>query len=194
MLLGVQSRGELLLENLRKFYSDIDNLRKLTTIRKSERISLRIYDYFVCTYARIYCTSYLRKQDGVTEMFQVYLEYKTQLSAYNKVFFDAFSRQDKIEFMNSNGDTMKTTVGQLNFFRWCIQCGIFDYVEKNYALIATDMEKTEQEKAVQKGVETDLSGESEGSSSGSVRSGRKRRRAVSRGLTRTNLKVTVRFT
>ena len=67
----------------------------------------------------------------------VYLNYKSQLKAYSKKQFDPFCRRERILFYvgKYNGvdnDPLRTTVGQLNFFRWAIQNKILDYIYDNY--------------------------------------------------------------
>ena len=76
------------------------------------------------------------------KQFIVYLNYKSQLKAYSKKQFDPFCRRERIVFYYDKMDNTKfirTTVGQLNFFRWTIQNNILDYISKNIKSIENDM-------------------------------------------------------
>ena len=98
----------------------------------------------------------LNKNNGDIQYFNIYLDYKNQLKAYSKKFFDPFCRQKRIiidcetflwkehtddidnQDKNSNNNII-TTVGQLNFFRWFLENKIFDYAILNIKLIDFDM-------------------------------------------------------
>ena len=69
----------------------------------------------------------------------VFLSYKEQLRAYSKKQFDPFCRRERIIFKDINNQSINTTVGQLNFFRWAIQNKILNYVEENLSEIENDM-------------------------------------------------------
>lgn len=58
--------------------------------------------------------------------FTVHVAYKSSLDGYSKKLFDPFCRTERIQFQN-----LTTTVGQLNFIRWCITNGIIDYMTAN---------------------------------------------------------------
>ena len=96
--------------------------------------------------------------------FVVYLNYKLQLKAYSKGQFDPFCRRsrlnffydkekiltyikkknldmpDIVEYLEENEtDSITTTSGQLNFFRWIIKKNIIEYITKNITEIENDM-------------------------------------------------------
>ena len=71
--------------------------------------------------------------------FIVYLDYKSQLKAYNKKTFDPFCRRERISFIDHDNNELITTVGQLNFFRWAIENNILNYIKENYDIIENDM-------------------------------------------------------
>lgn len=101
-------------------------------------VSLRIIDWFVTHYSKIYNISYI----GPTgRKFNLYIEYRGQLKAYTKLFFDPFRRHDRITFVLENEPlrTVETTVGQLNFFRWALQNGVIDYIKTNLIKIENAM-------------------------------------------------------
>ena len=98
-------------------------------------ISLRVIDWFVTHYAKMYNVSYWNG----TRKFNLYVEYRGQLKAYTKLFFDPFRRHDRITFVLDDARTVETTVGQLNFFRWGLQNGVIDYIKTNLINIENAM-------------------------------------------------------
>lgn len=132
----MNSKEHLLMSSLTQFFKDKENLNKmLKIVNDKSKISLRIMDWFVTNYAKKNCTSY-NKNDN---KFIVHLEYKSQLKAYSKKQFDPFRRNERIEFIDLEGNKIETTVGQLNFFRWAIENGIIDYIDDNLEIIDNDM-------------------------------------------------------
>ena len=131
------SQNDLILTNLKKFYENNSYLNKMISIINGEsRISLRIVDWFVTNYAKKNFTIY-EINDG--ERFKVYNDYKLKLKAYSKKRFDPFCRWDRISFPYNETSYIEPTIGQLNFFKWCIENDIIKYIESNYDLIEKDM-------------------------------------------------------
>ena len=56
----------------------------------------------------------------------LYLNYRAQLKSYAKLNFDTFRRHNRITFYINKNDTITTTIGQLNFFRWAFNNNIID--------------------------------------------------------------------
>ena len=140
MPIELNNKATLLKKSLLIFYKDKENLEKfVNVIEKNTEYSLRIIEWFCSNYSKKYNIIY--KLDKNTE-FNVYLSYKSQLDSYQKKQFDPFKRNhkgfDKFEICNG----IYTTVGQLNFFRWCINNKIFDYIQKNIKSIKDDMNKS----------------------------------------------------
>ena len=151
------NKNDLLLVSLNKYYKLKDNYTKLQNILKNEaKISLRIIDWFVTNYSKKYniiyeiCKNkkeklyYLKDPDSLCEntivkQFIVYMNYKSQLKAYSKKQFDPFCRRERIEYVLENGDTIITTIGQLNFFKWAIENQIIEYINDNLEQIEHDM-------------------------------------------------------
>jgi hypothetical protein len=107
--------------------------------------------------------------------FNLFVEYKSQLKAYSKRWFDPFCRRERIEFGPQN---LVTTVGQLNFMRWAMTHGVVDYALANVANIEADMN------------------EAAGSRIGKRKNGEKRKelcKAAVKSCTKTDIVVTVRF-
>lgn len=141
----------LLLESLRKFYSDKENGEKLFSILMNTRlISLRSIDWFITNYSKKNNICYLlyetedRKYSFNNEHnkfhigLNVYHSYKSQLKAYSKKRFDPFCRRDRIDF-KINDNKIETTIGQLNFFKWAISNLVIDYILENKKVIEKDM-------------------------------------------------------
>ena len=132
----VQCRQDFIVQNLQTFYNETGNLEKITPILKGESaISLRLVDWFITNYAKKNNTSYMMG----TKQFLVHFNYKRELKAYSKKLFDPFCRRDRIMFEALNQASIMTTVGQLNFFRWCIEKKILDFIEDNRTAIEADM-------------------------------------------------------
>ena len=193
-----QARGDLLLESLNKFYSNKENLRKFTDIRKS-KISLRIFDFVVINFAKNYNVTYPIVRDGNTEIFNMYLEYKSQLKSFQKRYFDPFCRRDRIEFVNADGEVIMSNIGQLCFFRWAIANKVYDYTVANLKTIEKDMVETTSSVSnkVVESVKQEMTTQNKASSSGSDSDSRRRKeisRAALKSFTNTKMVVTVRFT
>ncbi len=144
------TQNELILTKLLKFYAESDNLDQMTNIVNGEsRISLRLIDWFVTNYAKknftVYmipaqnkCSTIINGQEGV-ERFKVHDRYKQELIAYSKERFDPFSRRERIEIPCTDGSVLKTTIGQLNFFKWAIENQVIKYIDNNFEDIEADM-------------------------------------------------------
>jgi len=141
-----QTREDLLMLSLSKFYKkkdNIDTLLKLLNLNSD--ISLRSIDWTVTNFAKK--NNIMYNINGKT--FIMYLDYKSQLKAYSKKLFDPFCRRDRILFQYNETDKTKnitTTIGQLNFFRWAIQNNILSYIEDNINLIEKDMNNSIKKK------------------------------------------------
>lgn len=137
-----KTRAEILKESLEKFYSKKGTFDKFYKIvhERSAGYSLRIIEWFCNNYSKkngiIYNLSKTNKE------FNVYLSYKCQLDSFSKKQFDPFNRKhsgfDPFE-IEINSKKVSTTVGQLNFFRWCITNEVLDYISKNLDSIKKDM-------------------------------------------------------
>lgn len=138
------SDNELLFNSLKLFYKDDYNLTKLLNYLKVDKISLRIIDWFVTNYSKKYDSMYiLYNRDGKKlNPFNVFHSYKSQLKSYSKKFFDPFCRRNRIKYKYNDMDTLSTTIGQLNFFKWAINNGVIDYIKNNYKEIEDDMNES----------------------------------------------------
>lgn len=141
------TQKQLLLNNLMEFYKTKENMHNMIRIINGEtKISLRIIDWFVTNYSKKNYTVYsipkiINGESSLTETtrFKVYNEYKLKLKAYSKKNFDPFCRWERIMIPYDNDNYVETTIGQLNFFKWAIECKIIDFIQENYSFIEADM-------------------------------------------------------
>lgn len=167
----VESPQEVLLGSLTRFYADTGNLTALTDVLKKRLgVSLRVLDWLVTNYCKKKNIVYV--WNG--QCLNMYANYKAQLRGFSKRFIDPFKRKNKkrddddpddadsdhdddydydsadaneveiIEWVDADGEPFKTTVGQLNFFRWALQNGVLDYCTRNVAMIEKDMHVSTQ--------------------------------------------------
>lgn len=139
----ISSQENILLTNIEKFYKNNRNQAKdvINIIRGQSTISMRLIDFFVTNYSKKYRINYKIKLNNTEEIFNVYSSYKSQLKAYNKKYFDPFSRGNRIPFF-FNDDCIITTIGQLNFFKWFFKYKVNDYIIKNMPKIEADLIET----------------------------------------------------
>lgn len=148
-----------------KFYKsrDIKEIQSIIDIVDGKsKISLRLLDWFVTTYADRYKTKYVLNDKNTTdikmneafdkkieEIFVVHISYKAQLRTHKKKYFDPFRREKGIKkflyyFDKDKTISLCTTLGQLNFFKWALQNDIIKYVNENYNVILKTMAKTKK--------------------------------------------------
>jgi hypothetical protein len=138
----ITSQEHMLLNCMEQFYSKDDNGNKLLNIINGN-ISIRLVDFFVTNYSKKNRINYQLNDDNNELMFNVHSSYKSQLKAWNKKYFDPFSRGDRIPFFLEN-DCLITTIGQLNFFKWFITFNVLDYVDDKIDKIEQDMNKNKK--------------------------------------------------
>ena len=135
----ISSQENMLIRSLEKFYLNENNINLILPIINGEsNISMRLIDYFVTNYSKKHRVTYNLQDNGSKILFNVYSSYKSQLKAYNKKYFDPFSRGNRIPFFLPN-DCLITTIGQLNFFKWFISKKIINYVSENLSSIEHDL-------------------------------------------------------
>ena len=135
------TQNSLLLNKLLKYYENKENITSMLSIINGESsISLRIVDWFVTNFAKEYFTQYeITKDDGSKTRFKVYNDYKLKLKAYSKKRFDPFCRWERINIPYTDGTSIQTTLGQLNFFKWALENNVIKYINDNYKLIERDI-------------------------------------------------------
>ena len=152
--MDITYKEETLINFLLLFFKNkIVLLRDILT--QKTPLSLRLIDWLITNYSKKYNIIYPVYSKKQKIYFNMYLDYKNQLKAYSKKYFDPFCRQRRIivDTKNLKWDVYKetqelkdeyiiTTVGQLNFFRWFIENNVFDYAIENIKLIDLDMTNT----------------------------------------------------
>jgi hypothetical protein len=163
--------NNILLNQLKIFYENEKNLNTLFKIlnhnnvfkkSKEKKISLRLIDWFVTNYCKknkviIEKTSIKKKK----EFINIYNSYKSNLRAFSKQLFDPFRRKNEIFLLyqkknklkltfclnqqSSNNTFIKTTIGQINFFKWVIENNIYNYIKLNKPIIENDMVHSQKE-------------------------------------------------
>jgi len=114
------------------------------TARRTGRISLRVLDWLVTSYAKRHASSLLIDGQRVV----VFHEYKAMLKSYSKCHFDPFCRRGRIYVDTAaravvhgpaGGSVIETTTGQLNFFLWATTRGIIVYAGAHIDAIEKDL-------------------------------------------------------
>ena len=114
-------------------------------INGESEISLRLIDWFITNYSKKNQTIITKKVNNNVVHLNVYLSYRSQLKSYSKTNFDPFRRRDRITFYYDNRNSIETTIGQLNMFRWILQSDVLEYVDEHKKAIEQDMIKTQKE-------------------------------------------------
>lgn len=141
---GYSTQNDLILNRLLNYYNkdNFKNLNRILPIINGESpISLRIIDWFVTNYSKKYFTQYSVVKNTAPHSFKVHREYKLKLRSYKKKRFDPFCRWERIIIPYQNNTKIQTTIGQLNFFEWCLKNKIIEYIESNVNEIEKDMNK-----------------------------------------------------
>lgn len=147
----IERKQESLLRRLKDFYKDEKNMKKLVNvIEKEGDLSRRVLDYLCTNYSKKHDVSYILVENGKRAPFNLHVQYRNQLKAYSKMLFDPFRRHERITIScpYSINKKLETTVAQLNFFRWAIECKVLDWINKgeNLKKVEEDMTKNMQEK------------------------------------------------
>lgn len=137
-------REDLLMSKLKSFFNSKEYLKILIDIVSgNSEISLRDIDWFVTNYSKKYNIIYnideIIESEIIKKQFIVFINYKSQLKAFGKSFFDPFCRNKRIQFNFEQGKSLVTTVGQLNFFKWAISNKVIEYINNNLLDIKKDM-------------------------------------------------------
>lgn len=134
------SRKDVLLESLLRFFSVKENLDTFTEYTgRDSPLSLRLLDWLVTNYSKKHNVVYMINKGGEERTFNMFMDYKSQLKAYSKRFFDPFCRRERINIVNGDGQEQSTTTAQLCFFRWAIQNDVLSYAQQYKDNIESDM-------------------------------------------------------
>jgi hypothetical protein len=138
-------KAATLTAKLMRFYTpEIFRLMRDVIEHRTGRISLRLLDWLVTSYAKRRNSSFLLGDARVV----IFTEYKAMLKSYSKCNFDPFCRRSRI-FVDTEaracvhgpagGTVIQTTNGQLNFFKWAVSRGIVIYAGTHIAEIEEDL-------------------------------------------------------
>lgn len=148
---------ELLLTSLTEYYDEnVNNKLILKDIISGKHVlSLRMIDWLVTHYSKSHNISYWHDKRNCImyddppcisasaniKKINLYLDYRAQLKSYAKINFDSFRRHNRITFVidTATNESIETTVGQLNFFRWAFNNSVIDYATNNYDKIHQNM-------------------------------------------------------
>tara|TARA_B100000925_G_C21980082_1_gene461900 strand:+ start:681 stop:1331 length:651 start_codon:yes stop_codon:yes gene_type:complete len=154
--------NNILLNQLKNFYQIDKNINTLFRIlnhnnihknNKENKISLRLIDWFVTNYCKKNKIIIEKKEKNKTNHINIYNSYKSNLKAFSKQLFDPFRRKNELflnytstskvtftedKFLYKNNH-IKTTIGQLNFFKWIIDNDIYEYIKSHKKVIENDM-------------------------------------------------------
>jgi len=130
----------ILIDRLKNYYNNSKTFKLLYDISNNPKISLRVIDWFVTNYSKKNNIVYNIIKNEKSMQFNVYTSYKSQLKSYSKKFFDPFCRRQRIN-IGFDENSITTTIGQLNFFKWAIDNNILKFIYNNYADIETDMNR-----------------------------------------------------
>lgn len=162
--MNITGKDDLLIQKLLLFYSNPLYLNIFTEIVvRGKHISLRLLDFFSTNYTKK-TKVYLNKNNCV----DIYSDYKKHLKGFKKQYFDPFCRRKRVLLYSEECNLLKdnlmekkslnlkykfcknkkanseiiTTVGQLNFFKWCIEKGVIQYILQNNKIIEDNMTLT----------------------------------------------------
>ncbi len=147
------NKSTLMLKSLLKdFYNDNNNRLQVANIINRKCVySCRTLEWFCITYSKTKSIKYKMKNN---KMFNVYKSYKDQLKKFQKKGFDPFKRDNEgfssfsLKYIDKQGNKcdIDITVGQLTFFKWCIENEILEYITTHIDTIKTEMKKDKETK------------------------------------------------
>lgn len=178
-------KKDLLHRSLEKFYEHEgfrEEFKKM--ISGHGPVSLRLMEWFATNFCKKYNVSFFIGEADNLRCFNVYLDYKSQLKAYNKKQFDPFCRHERTK-IQCGTEEIETTIGQANFFRWVLQNQILDYAVEHAEEIEADMSSASRH-ATTHDVDADATIPETSHESGR----RKRRGEINRSATRRMTKTT----
>ena len=145
----MNTQHEWLLNTLMDFYKDPNHLEVLKQmvsreyiVSDSKKLSIRMVNWFVTNYAKQHFTVYdvpPLKEGQAERRFFVWTNYKSTEDSYSKQMFDPYCRKQRVLIPYKEAQSIETTVGQLNFFKWAIMNKVLDYIVNHFDAIETDM-------------------------------------------------------
>jgi len=138
--------SQVLLESILEWYNKNEEavLKFIVIIKRKKGSSLRLIDWLVTNYSKRHILL-INKGEFPRDLNR---DYQKNLSAYNKKNMDPFARRNKIKitvtYKDGSTDTRKSTIGQLNFFRWFISNDIESILEQERSKVEAHMKHHER--------------------------------------------------
>lgn len=141
----VENRTTLLLAKIKQFFAITQHWNDIAPLlQQRSTVSLRLLDWLVTNYSKKHTVILTTHRNDTPEQINLFLDYKAQLKAYSKKYFDPFCRRERM-LISFDADSQKhnyiTTIAQLTFFRWTVQLRLIQYCEQHYQQIEQDMVK-----------------------------------------------------
>lgn len=136
---SIEYLNDVYIKILKQYYDTLDsNIIKeiIDIINGNSKLSLRLIDWVVTKYSKNYL---ILLYTNPNELLNVYISYKSQLKNYTKKFFDPFKRGIIVDFKFKDNTSIKTTVGQLIFFKWIYENNIIQYIFNNQKTLYNKM-------------------------------------------------------
>lgn len=144
------SRMSLMHASLMRFFASPSNAAVLVAhLTGRATVSLRLIDWFVTSFSKSHAILIPHFKDDATPagFTDVYASYRMQLRSLTKTYFDPFRRHNRISVRLECGETVVTTIGQLNFFKWLIESGIVRHIHENAEAIERAMREAQETRA-----------------------------------------------
>lgn len=109
---------------------------------ESHPLSLRLINWVVTNFVRVQGVRYCVND----KVFDIHANYQSQLTHWKKSLFDPFRRNNRIRWKIGEEQFMITTLSQLNFFRWCIEYKLLDFILEHKQAIENQMKLHEKPK------------------------------------------------
>lgn len=125
-----EMKDALLLQSLRHFFGDPLHgamLKRTLDSTRDQHVSLRLIDWICTTYSKQHRLLFAKSNGSVID---IHSSYKSHLRSYGKSRFDIFRRGTKLT-IDVDGETIETTIAQLNFIRWLVTHDVLVYLEEN---------------------------------------------------------------
>ena len=131
----LHTASEILSQSMHKYFEtnkgNFEIMHDICT--KQQPMSLRVLDWL--------CTNFSKSRSGALTSgcnVELHHKYENQLKGFGKRFFDPFRRKFPMKIA-MHGTVFKTSIGQLNFFRWAFDNDIVKFALCNKQDIETDM-------------------------------------------------------
>lgn len=69
-------------------------------------------------------------------------DYESRLRELTRRRFDPFRRCERIRLYESSGGSVLTTIGQMNFFKWMIETGLWQFIADNRARVCAQVARS----------------------------------------------------